>query len=47
MNNSVIDSPQMYNTDGRPAMNKLLAYGYANEWEAARDDWYNELRMSE
>lgn len=36
----------MYDMAGKPAMNKLLAYGYANEWQAARDDWYSQLRMS-
>ena len=35
--------PPMYDRTGRPAMNKLLAYGYANEWEGARDNWYQKV----
>lgn len=41
------DVPPLYNRDGRPAMNKLLAYGYANEWHAPRDDWYRQVEEQE
>jgi len=40
------DVPAMYG-DGRPAMNKLLAYGYQSEWKPARDQWYNQCQAME
>jgi len=35
--------PPMYGAE-RPAMNKLLAYGYAKEWEPVRDIWYHKIQ---
>ena len=37
--------PALYG-DGRPAMNKLLAYGYQSEWKPARDQWYSQCQAS-
>lgn len=37
------DVPPMYGAE-RPAMNKLLAYGYAKEWEPVRDIWYHKIQ---